>query len=96
MLEYTTSTNKNTGNSPQSTWTQQRPTSHEQNCEPDYDQRSQDEYTYQDGAVQINGHHPQTQPQPQTWNQDHQFTQGDYTYTSIGTEKSTNDFSADE
>ncbi|KAK1887325.1 Centrosomal protein of 152 kDa [Dissostichus eleginoides] len=70
-LEYTTCTNKNTGNSPQSTWTQQRPTSHEQNCEPDYDQRSQDEYTYQDGA-------------------------GDYTYTSIGTEKSTNDFSADE
>ncbi|KAL3061358.1 hypothetical protein OYC64_009524 [Pagothenia borchgrevinki] len=95
-LEYTTCTNKNTGNSPQSTWTQQRPTSHEQNCEPDYDQRSQDEYNYQDGAVQINGHHPQTQPQPQTWNQDHQFTQGDYTYTSIGTEKSTNDFSADE
>ncbi|XP_059192058.1 centrosomal protein of 152 kDa [Centropristis striata] len=102
-LEYSTCSNKNTGNSPQSVWTPQwsdhpRPTSHEQNHDVDYDQRSHDEYAYEDRAVQINGHHPQTQPPPHTWNQDHQFTQGDYTYTSIGTEKSTetNDFSADE
>ncbi|XP_039988381.1 centrosomal protein of 152 kDa isoform X2 [Xiphias gladius] len=94
--------------SPQSTWTQQwsnqpRPIPHEQNYEADYDQGSRDEYTYKDGAVQINGHqrHPQSQPLPHTWNQqqeDHQFTQGDYTYTTMGTEKSTetNDFSTDE
>ncbi|XP_044048971.1 centrosomal protein of 152 kDa isoform X2 [Siniperca chuatsi] len=107
-LEYSTCSNKNTHKSPQSTWTQQwpvhhRPTSHEQNYEVDYDQRSHDEYAYEDGAVQINGHqrYPQSQPLPHTWNQqpqDHHFPQGDYTYTSIGTEKSTetNDFSTDE
>ncbi|XP_037623199.1 centrosomal protein of 152 kDa isoform X1 [Sebastes umbrosus] len=101
--EYSTCSNKKTGNSPQSTWTQKwsdhpRPISHEQNCEVDYDQRSHDEYAFGDGAVQINGHHPQSQPPPRTWNQDHQFTQGDYSYTSVGTEKSTetNDFSTDE
>ena len=45
----------------------------------------------------MNGRLPQNQPLPHTWNQNHQFTQGDYTYTSIGTEKSTetNDFSAE-
>ncbi|XP_070687478.1 centrosomal protein of 152 kDa [Pempheris klunzingeri] len=107
-LEYSTCTNKNTGNSPQSPWPQQwpvnpRPTSHEQNYEVDYDQHCHDEYPHEDGVVQINGHRtrPQSQPLPHTWNQqpqDHQFTQGDYTYTSMGTEKSTetNDFSMDE
>ncbi|XP_029290600.1 centrosomal protein of 152 kDa isoform X2 [Cottoperca gobio] len=102
-LEHSACSNKNTGNSPQSTWTQQwsdhpRPASHEQNCEVDNDQRSHDEYAYEDEAVQINGHYPQSQPLPHTWNQDHQFTRGDYSYTSIGTEKSTetNDFSTDE
>ncbi|XP_042351484.1 centrosomal protein of 152 kDa isoform X2 [Plectropomus leopardus] len=102
-LECSTCSNKNTGNSPQSTWTQQwsdhpRLTSHEQNYEVDYDQHPHDEYPYEDGAVQINGHHPQSQPLPHTWNQDHQFNQGDYTYTSTGTEKSTetNDFSTDD
>ncbi|GAA6221499.1 centrosomal protein of 152 kDa [Lates japonicus] len=107
-LEYSTCSNKNTGNSPQSTWTQQwsnhpRPISHEQNYEADYDQGSHDDYAYGDGAAQINGHqrHPQNQPPPRSWNQqsqDHQFTQGDYTYTSMGTEESTetNDFSTDQ
>ncbi|KAM7396883.1 hypothetical protein PAMP_019888 [Pampus punctatissimus] len=104
-LEYSSCSNKNTGNSPQSTWTQQwsdhpRSNSHEQNCEVDYDQGCH-EYAYEDGEVQINGHqcHPQTQHLPHTWNQpqDHQFTQ-DYTHTSMGTENSaeTNDFSTDE
>ncbi|XP_078113346.1 centrosomal protein of 152 kDa isoform X2 [Sander vitreus] len=100
-LEYSPCSNKNTGNSPQSTWTQQwsdhpRPTTHEQNCEVDYDQRSHDEYAYEDGAVQINGYHPQSQPLPHTWSQDHPFTQGDYIYTSIGTEKSTETSLTDE
>ncbi|KAL7402665.1 hypothetical protein ABVT39_018159 [Epinephelus coioides] len=102
-LECSTCSNKNIGGSPKSTWTQQwsdhpRPTSNEQNYEDDYEQHADDEYAYEDGAVQINGHHPQSQPLPHTWNQDHQFNQGDYTYTSMGTEKSTetNDFSADE
>ncbi|XP_070763937.1 centrosomal protein of 152 kDa [Enoplosus armatus] len=98
-MEYSTCSNKNTGNSPQSTWTQQwsvrpRPTSHEQNYEVEYDQHSHDEYAYEEETVQINGHrsHPQSQPLPHTWNQqsqDHQLTQGDYKYTSVGTEKST-------
>lgn len=67
------------------------------NYEVDYDKHSHDEYAYEDGAVQINGH-PQSQPQHPTWNQGHHFAQGDYTYTSLGTEKSTetNDFSTDE
>uniref|UniRef100_A0A8C9WXZ9 Centrosomal protein 152 n=1 Tax=Sander lucioperca TaxID=283035 RepID=A0A8C9WXZ9_SANLU len=62
----------------------------------DYDQRSHDEYAYEDGAVQINGYHPQSQPLPHTWSQDHPFTQGDYIYTSIGTEKSTETSLTDE
>ncbi|KAM9352013.1 centrosomal protein of 152 kDa [Symphorus nematophorus] len=104
-LEYSTCSNKNTGNGPQSTWTQQwsvhpRPASHEQSYEVDYDQHSHEKYAYENGAVQVNGHrsHPQSQPLPHIWNQDHQFAQGDYTYTSTGTEKSaeTNDFSIDE
>uniref|UniRef100_A0A4W6CYR6 Centrosomal protein 152 n=1 Tax=Lates calcarifer TaxID=8187 RepID=A0A4W6CYR6_LATCA len=73
------------------------------NSEADYDQGSHDDYAYGDGAAQINGHqrHPQSQPPPRSWNQqsqDHQFTQGDYTYTSMGTEESTetNDFSTDQ
>ncbi|XP_035013531.2 centrosomal protein of 152 kDa isoform X2 [Hippoglossus stenolepis] len=102
-LEYSTCSNKNTRNSPQSTWTQQwsnppKPISHEQNYDGDYDLGSRDEYTYEDVADQINGQ--QRQPLPPTWNQqsgDHQFTQGDYTYTSMGTDKSieTNDFSTE-
>ncbi|XP_040893864.1 centrosomal protein of 152 kDa [Toxotes jaculatrix] len=107
-LEYSTCSNKNTGNSPQSTWTQQwpnnpQPVSHEQNYEADYDQGSHDEYAYEDGALQVNGLRrlPQSQPLPHTWNhqsEDHQFTQGDYTYTNMGTEKcmETNDFSTDD
>ncbi|XP_036964247.1 centrosomal protein of 152 kDa isoform X5 [Acanthopagrus latus] len=107
-LEYSPCSNKKPGNSPQSTWTQQwsahpKPASHEQNYEVDYDQHPHDEYSYEDGAAQINGHrsHPQSQPLPHAWNQqsqDHQFTQDDYTYTSMGTEKSTEtcDFSTDE
>nr|XP_046249227.1 centrosomal protein of 152 kDa isoform X2 [Scatophagus argus] len=98
-LEYSTCSNKNTGNSPQSTWTPQwsvhpRPTHHKQNYEVDYDQGSHDEYSYDDGGAQNNGHrgHPQSQPLPHIWNQqDHQFTQGDYSYTSVDTEKSTNE-----
>ncbi|XP_056273279.1 centrosomal protein of 152 kDa isoform X3 [Pseudoliparis swirei] len=96
-LEYSTCSNKNTGNSPQSAWTPQwsdhpRPPSHEQDCEVDK------EYAYDDGAVQNNGHHPQIRPLPNTWSQDHQYTQGDYTFTSMGSEKSpeTKDFSTDE
>uniref|UniRef100_A0A8C3G0G9 Centrosomal protein 152 n=1 Tax=Cyclopterus lumpus TaxID=8103 RepID=A0A8C3G0G9_CYCLU len=92
-LEYSTCSNKNTGSSPQSAWTPQwsdhpRPPSHEQDCEVD------EEYAYEDGAVQNNGHHPL----PNTWNQDHQYTQGDYTYTSMGSEKptETKDCSTDE
>lgn len=68
------------------------------NYDADYDQGSH-EY----GDIHINGHqaHPQTQPLPHTWNQrsqDQRFTQGDYTHTSMGTEKSTetNDFSTVE
>lgn len=58
------------------------------------------DYAYQVGAVQVNGHqsHSHSQPLPHTWNQDHPFTQGDNTYTSMGTDHSTetNDFSTDE
>ncbi|XP_068459350.1 centrosomal protein of 152 kDa isoform X2 [Clinocottus analis] len=96
-LEYSTCSKKNTGNSPQSAWTPQwsdhpRLPPHEQNREVD------EEYAYEDGALQNNGDHPQSQPLPNTWNQEHQYTQGDYTYTSIGSEKSTetNNFSTDE
>ncbi|XP_047451256.1 centrosomal protein of 152 kDa isoform X2 [Mugil cephalus] len=100
-LECSTCSNKNTGNSPQqSKWTQQwsdrpRPASDAQNYEADCDQDYHDDY----GAVHVNGHqsHPQSQPLPHTWNQDHHFTQGDYTCTSMGTEKSTetSDFSTE-
>ncbi|XP_040018099.2 centrosomal protein of 152 kDa isoform X4 [Gasterosteus aculeatus] len=102
-LEYTTCSHKNTGNSPQSAWTQQwsdhsRPTSHEQKREVGHDQRSHDEYAYEDEAGQNDGHHPQSGPLPNAWNLDHQFSHADYTYTSIGSEKctDTNDFSTDE
>ncbi|KAL6106570.1 cep152 [Pungitius sinensis] len=102
-LEYTTCSHKNTGNSPQSAWTPQwsdhsRPASHEQKREVGHDQHSHDEYAYGDGAVQNNGPHPQSGPLPNAWNLDPQFSQGDYTYTSIGSEKSTNtnDFCTDE
>ncbi|KAM8892282.1 centrosomal protein of 152 kDa isoform 2-T2 [Spinachia spinachia] len=101
-LEYTTCSHKNTGNSPVSAWTPQwsdhsRPTSHEHQ-EDAHGQRSHDEYTYEDGDVHNNGHHPQSAPPPNAWNLDHQFTPGDYAYTSIGSEKSTdtNDFPTDE
>uniref|UniRef100_A0A3B4Z0V9 Centrosomal protein 152 n=1 Tax=Stegastes partitus TaxID=144197 RepID=A0A3B4Z0V9_9TELE len=69
------------------------------NYEVDYDQGSHDEYAYGDGGVHMNGHqsHPPSEPLPHTWNQDHQFIQGDYTCTSMGTEKSTEtcDFSTE-
>ncbi|XP_054865355.1 centrosomal protein of 152 kDa isoform X2 [Amphiprion ocellaris] len=99
-LECSTCSNKNTGNSPQSKWTQQwsdhpRPISHAQN----FDQGSHNEYAYEDGAVHMNGHQiqPPREHLPHIWNQDHQFTQEDYTCTSMGTEKSTEtcDFSAE-
>ncbi|XP_029009041.1 centrosomal protein of 152 kDa isoform X2 [Betta splendens] len=104
-LEYSTCSNKNTGNSPQSAWTQKwsdqtKPNSHDQGYKDGYGQHSYDEYGHQNGAVNINGHqrHPQNQPLPHTWNQDQSFTQGDYTYSTMGTEHSTetNDFSMDE
>ncbi|KAM3608683.1 uncharacterized protein V6R79_003056 [Siganus canaliculatus] len=99
-LEYSAYSSKNAGTSPQSTWTQPwsvhpKPKSHEQNCH--------DEYAYEDGDARMNGRqtHPHNQPLPQTWSQqpqDHQFNQGDYSYTSIGTERSTetNDFPSEE
>uniref|UniRef100_A0A673ADB8 Centrosomal protein 152 n=1 Tax=Sphaeramia orbicularis TaxID=375764 RepID=A0A673ADB8_9TELE len=93
-LEYSSCSNKNTGN---------RYYMWHDNYEAEYNQHSYKQYVYGDGTAQINGHQiiPQTQPFPHTWNQqseDHQFTQGDYTYTSMGTEKSaeSNDFSADD
>ncbi|XP_068170223.1 centrosomal protein of 152 kDa isoform X2 [Antennarius striatus] len=100
-LEYSTCSNKNTGNSPQSVWTQQwsshpRQASHEQNPEADYDQHYHDEYTVADRDAQINRH--QSHPQSCTWNQqtqDHQFIQEDYSYTSIDIEKTSN-FSIEE
>ncbi|XP_028264375.1 centrosomal protein of 152 kDa isoform X2 [Parambassis ranga] len=99
-LEYSTCSNKNTGNSPQSKWPQQwsdqqRPTSHAQSYEADYHQASQREYIYENGAARFNGHQTQSQPLPHTWNQDHRFTQGDYTCTGTGTETSseTSEFS---
>ncbi|XP_012779154.3 centrosomal protein of 152 kDa isoform X1 [Maylandia zebra] len=99
-LDYTACSNKNTGNSPQSSWTRQwsdhpRPAPHTQN----YDEGLNNEYAYKDGAARINGHRspPQSQPLPHTWNQDHQFTQADYTCTSMGTDKmtETSDFSTE-
>lgn len=68
--------------------------------EVDYDKGSNHhEHAYEDGTAPNNGHG--SPPLPHTWNQhpqDHHFHQGDYTYTSVGTEKSTeaNDFSTDE
>ncbi|XP_031611531.2 centrosomal protein of 152 kDa isoform X1 [Oreochromis aureus] len=103
-LDYTACSNKNTGNSPQSSWTQQwsdhpRPAPHTQNYEDHYDEGLNNEYAYKDGATHINGHRspPQSQPLPHTWNQDHQFTQADYTCTSMGTDKmtETSDFSTE-
>ncbi|KAM9376046.1 centrosomal protein of 152 kDa [Pholidichthys leucotaenia] len=99
-LEYSTCSNKNTGSSPQSVWTQQwsdppRPASHVQNFEAEYDQGSHDEYAYEDGVVHINGHH--NYPQSDSWNQNQQYAQGDYSCTSMGTDKVTeaSDFSSE-
>ncbi|KAG7522341.1 hypothetical protein JOB18_020075 [Solea senegalensis] len=103
-LEYSTCSNKITVNSPQSTWAQQwsnhpKSASNEQQYEANYNQGSHDEFTYEDHADQISGQ--QRHLQPHTWVQqpeDHQYTQGqDYTYTSMGTEKSTetNEFSTE-
>ncbi|XP_033823422.1 centrosomal protein of 152 kDa [Periophthalmus magnuspinnatus] len=94
-LEYSTCSNKNTGNSPQANGAQQwsnqdRATSHEQNYEPNYNH-----FPFGDHLVNghMNGH--QGQSQPHVWNQPQgpQFNQGDYSYNSIGTEN--NDFSTD-
>lgn len=64
-----------------------------------YDEGLNNEYAYKDGAARINEHRspPQSQPLPHTWNQDHQFTQADYTCTSMGTDKmtETSDFSTE-
>lgn len=100
-LEYSTCSNKNiANNSPQSNGVQQwsdhvSPTN--------YNQPPYEEYTYGDRAVngQMNGHRGHNQTQPHIWNQQpegHQFDQGDYTYSSIGTAKSTesNEFSTDD
>uniref|UniRef100_A0A3Q4GL71 Centrosomal protein 152 n=1 Tax=Neolamprologus brichardi TaxID=32507 RepID=A0A3Q4GL71_NEOBR len=69
------------------------------NYEDHYDEGLNNEYAYKDGAARINGHRspPQSQPLPHTWNQDHQFTQADYTCTSMGTDKmtETSDFSTE-
>ncbi|XP_041853024.1 centrosomal protein of 152 kDa isoform X2 [Melanotaenia boesemani] len=101
-LECSTCSNKNTSSSPKSKWIQQwsdhtKPTSHAQNYEGEYAEGSHDEYVYESEAAHFNGHrsHPQSQPLPHTWHQDHQFVPGDYTCTSMGTEKSTeaSDFS---
>ncbi|XP_065327415.1 centrosomal protein of 152 kDa isoform X3 [Pelmatolapia mariae] len=103
-LDYTACSNKNTGNSPQSSWTRQwsdhpRPAPHTQNYEDHYDEGLNNAYAYKEGAAHINGHRspPQSQPLPHTWNQDHQFTQADYTCTSMGTDKmtETSDFSTE-
>lgn len=64
-----------------------------------YNQPPYEEYTYGDRAM--NGHRGHNQTQPHIWNQQpegHQFDQGDYTYSSIGTAKSTesNEFSTDD
>ncbi|XP_075998728.1 centrosomal protein of 152 kDa isoform X2 [Genypterus blacodes] len=104
-LEESTCNNKNTGNSPQSTWTQPwsdqpRPTSHKQDFGVAYDEGAHHHArAYEDGSVPSNGHG--SHPLPHTWKQheqDHHFNQGDYTYTSVATEQSTqaNDFSIDE
>ncbi|XP_055011387.1 centrosomal protein of 152 kDa isoform X2 [Boleophthalmus pectinirostris] len=94
-LEYSTCSKKNTGNSPQANGAQQwsnhgRPT-HEQNYEPNYNQ-------FRLGDRVVNGHMNGHQglSQPHVWNQPQgpQFSQGDYSYNSIGTEN--NDFSADD
>ncbi|KAM9753445.1 centrosomal protein of 152 kDa isoform 1-T1 [Menidia menidia] len=92
-LECSTCSNKNTGSSPKSKWTQEwpdhaRPNPHVQNDEANYADGSHDEYTYKEEAAHMNGYrnHPQGEPLPHTWSQDHQFAQGDYTHTSMGTE----------
>ncbi|CAG05543.1 unnamed protein product [Tetraodon nigroviridis] len=98
-LDFSTCSNKNTTDSPQSTWTPQwsaDPRSNsQQKYEGDYNHHSPDKYPYEALGAQVNGH--QGQPLPQTWSQkpqDHQFAQGEYSYPSVGAE--TNDFSADE
>ncbi|KAM4573306.1 centrosomal protein of 152 kDa isoform 2-T3 [Odontesthes bonariensis] len=103
-LECSTSSNKNAGSSPKSKWTQEwsdpaRPTSHVQNCKVDYSDGSHDEYAYEDEAAHMNGYgsHPQSQPLPHAWSQDHQFARGDHTSTSMSTENCTgiSNFSAE-
>ncbi|XP_061577597.1 centrosomal protein of 152 kDa isoform X2 [Cololabis saira] len=91
-LECSTCSNKNTGSSPQSKWTNQwpdhgGPTSHAQNYEEDYDQGIHHEYVPEDGDAG-----PQAQPRPHTWDRD-QFVRDGYTGTGKCVE--TSDFSAD-
>ncbi|KAK7891037.1 hypothetical protein WMY93_023000 [Mugilogobius chulae] len=95
-LEYSICSNKNTGNSPQTNGAQQwsnhvRPTSNEQNYEANYNQ-----FPFGERAVNghLNGHQGQTQPHVWHQAQGPQFTQGDYSYNSIGTDN--NDFSTDD
>uniref|UniRef100_A0A3Q1FRK0 Centrosomal protein 152 n=1 Tax=Acanthochromis polyacanthus TaxID=80966 RepID=A0A3Q1FRK0_9TELE len=102
-LECSTCSNKNTGNRYHTLLTQSNPSSNlsfgELFLRQNYDQGSHNEYAYEDGAVHMNGHQiqPPREHLPHIWNQDHQFAQGDYTCTSMGTEKSTEtcDFSAE-
>uniref|UniRef100_A0A3P8U9J0 Centrosomal protein 152 n=1 Tax=Amphiprion percula TaxID=161767 RepID=A0A3P8U9J0_AMPPE len=86
-LECSTCSNKNTGSRYHTLLTQSSLRS------------SHNEYAYEDGAVHMNGHQiqPPREHLPHIWNQDHQFTQEDYTCTSMGTEESTEtcDFSAE-
>uniref|UniRef100_A0A3B4GYR0 Centrosomal protein 152 n=1 Tax=Pundamilia nyererei TaxID=303518 RepID=A0A3B4GYR0_9CICH len=92
-LDYTACSNKNTGKESLSVIVSLK------NYEDHYDEGLNNEYAYKDGAARINGHRspPQSQPLPHTWNQDHQFTQADYTCTSMGTDKmtETSDFSTE-
>ncbi|XP_028304471.1 centrosomal protein of 152 kDa isoform X3 [Gouania willdenowi] len=88
-MEYSTCSNKNTGNSTQTPWTQQVSTSHAQNYKDDFDPGCQNVYVYEDGDG------PLSQTQLHSWTDNHHFTHGDYTNTSLGSEKSseTVDFS---
>ncbi|XP_013876974.1 centrosomal protein of 152 kDa isoform X2 [Austrofundulus limnaeus] len=89
-LEGSPCSNKNTGSSPQSKWTQEwsdhtQPTSHTQTYEVDYGQGSHDEYQYEDEATHINGR-PNHQLLPHSWTQD-QFAQERCPCPSIGSDK---------
>uniref|UniRef100_A0A667WQ85 Centrosomal protein 152 n=1 Tax=Myripristis murdjan TaxID=586833 RepID=A0A667WQ85_9TELE len=94
--EYSPCNNKNIDNSPQSTWNRHCEWSAQTRPAPHAEHGADHEYAYGNGAG-----HPQSQPLPHTWNQQSeacQFNQGDYKYSSMGTEKSTevSDFITDK